>query len=275
MVKITSISPHGIICLGFTRIHAVIDNPTRKTKFLLTLYLSLSLERRERDTARLLFVHAFVSLLSAPSSMATNESRRRKVHRFRSLALFLSIMGSIGLIWGDLFVIQVDRGLRGISEHRSLGIYHANNNTCDFEPTLAPDFIPDDSFTNTIIVGYPGGDKRTVLRQMEAMTTLSGRDAWDFQFLGMTRQPFIKTNYPHHEGIWGFQDHGDQVILVVRNLRRTIDEYHDILSDIDYAKTWQEATDKIPMLYHGSVVNEDLAAWRDERVMDEIGWYGW
>ena len=110
---------------------------------------------------------------------------------------------------------------------------------------------------------------------MEAMTTLSGRDAWDFQFLGMTRQPFIKTNYPHHEGIWGFQDHGDQVILVVRNLRRTIDEYHDILSDIDYAKTWQEATDKIPMLYHGSVVNEDLAAWRDERVMDEIGWYGW
>ncbi len=35
------------------------------------------------------------------------------------------------------------------------------------------------------------------------MTRLSGRDAWDFEFLGMSRQPFIKTNYPHHEGIWG------------------------------------------------------------------------
>ena len=40
---------------------------------------------------------------------------------------------------------------------------------------------------------------------MEAMTTLSGRDSWDLAlaFLGPTLQPFIKTNYPHHEGIYG------------------------------------------------------------------------
>ena len=38
---------------------------------------------------------------------------------------------------------------------------------------------------------------------MEMMTRLSGRDSWDFEFLGMTKQPYIKTNYPHHEGIWG------------------------------------------------------------------------
>ena len=69
---------------------------------------------------------------------------------------------------------------------------------------LGPTQIPADAnFTNTVIVGYPGADKRTVLRQMEALTTLSGRDSWDMKYLGMTNQPYMKANYPHHEGIWG------------------------------------------------------------------------
>ena len=151
--------------------------------------------------------------------------------------------------------------------------------SCWFTPTLDPDRVKEitdqKQFTNTIVVGYPGPDKRTVLRQMEAMTGLSGRDAWDFQFLGMTSQPFIKTNYPHHEGIWGWQDHGDQVVLVLRNPRRSIDEYHDILADIHYAKTWEEATEKIPDLFQGIIEADKYAMWRNERTMDEIGWYGW
>ena len=88
---------------------------------------------------------------------------------------------------------------------------------------------------------------------MEAMTTLSGRDSWDLAFLGLTKQPFIKTNYPHHEGIYGRDKKADQVILVVRNIRWAINDYHDILADIDYAKTWAEATEKIPMLYKGTI----------------------
>ena len=114
-----------------------------------------------------------------------------------------------------------------------------------------------------------------VLRQAEAFTTLSGRDSWDMKFLGLTRQPYIKTNYPHHEGIWGWQDVGDQSILVVRSIRWSIDEYHDILADIDYAKTWAHATEMIPNLYKGTVFEVLYNAWRDERTMDEIGWYGW
>jgi hypothetical protein len=134
---------------------------------------------------------------------------------------------------------------------------------------------PNAEYQNTIVVGYPGADKRTVVRQMEAMTQLSGRDSWDFKFLGMTKQPFIKTNYPHHEGIWGWQDHGDQVILVIRNIKQTILDYHDILADIDYAKTWSEATEMIPRLFKGEIEGGKYARWRDERTMDEIGWYGW
>ena len=78
------------------------------------------------------------------------------------------------------------------------------DDNCQMGGILGPNEIPTDvEFKNTIIVGYPGADKRTVLRQMEAMTTLSGRDSWDLAFLGLTDQPFIKTNYPHHEGIFG------------------------------------------------------------------------
>ena len=78
------------------------------------------------------------------------------------------------------------------------------DDNCQMSGILGPTEIPTDvEFKNTIIVGYPGADKRTVLRQMEAMTTLSGRDSWDLAFLGLTDQPFIKTNYPHHEGIFG------------------------------------------------------------------------
>ena len=64
-------------------------------------------------------------------------------------------------------------------------------------------------------------------------------------------------------------------MLVVRNIHNTINSYHDILVDIDYAKTWVEATEKIPCLYKGEIVEEHYVRWRDERTMDEIGWYGW
>lgn len=136
--------------------------------------------------------------------------------------------------------------------------------------------VPEDLiFHKTIIAGFPSGDKRLTYIQMEALTGLSARDEWDFKFLGMTNQPFIKCNYPHHEGIWGWKDVGDQVILVVRNMRRSMVEYHDILWDIGYAKTFDEASERIDNLYSARPPLEDFLAWRDLLVLDEIHWYGW
>jgi len=34
--------------------------------------------------------------------------------------------------------------------------------------------------------------------QMEALTGWAAKDEWDFEYLGMTNNPFIKANYPHH-----------------------------------------------------------------------------
>ena len=31
---------------------------------------------------------------------------------------------------------------------------------------------------------------------------IAAKDEWDFEYLGNSNHPFIKANYPHHEGIW-------------------------------------------------------------------------
>jgi len=86
---------------------------------------------------------------------------------------------------------------------RQLSI-NLGNGGCEWElPTYE---IPEEiDFTKTIIAGYPSGDKRLVFVQMEALTGWAAKDEWDFQYLGMSNNPFIKANYPHHEGIWGWE----------------------------------------------------------------------
>ena len=52
-------------------------------------------------------------------------------------------------------------------------------------------------------------------------------------------------------------------------------EYHDILWDIGYAKTWEEASEaKLTNLFQERPPLDDFLAWRDLLVMDEIHWYG-
>ena len=114
-----------------------------------------------------------------------------------------------------------------------------------------------------------------IFTQMEALTGWPAKDEWDFEFLGMSNHPFIKANYPHHEGTWGWNDVADQVVMMVRNIRRSMVEYHDILWDIGYAKTWEEASTNLDNLYSNPPPMEDFLVWRDERVMEEVAWYGW
>ena len=102
----------------------------------------------------------------------------------------------------------------------------------------------------------------------------AAKDEWDFEYLGDSNHPFIKANYPHHEGIWGWGTNADQVILVVKNIRKSMVEYHDILWDIGYAKTWATARENMDRIYGERPPLEDFREWRDLRVFDEISWYG-
>lgn len=90
--------------------------------------------------------------------------------------------------------------------------------------------VPDNlDLYKTLIAGFPSGDKRMTFVQMEALTGWPAKDEWDFKYLGDSNHPFIKANYPHHEGVWGWGTNADQVVMVIRNIRKSMVEYHDIL----------------------------------------------
>ena len=124
------------------------------------------------------------------------------------------------------------------------GSLNIGGGDCKWQPP-----VYQESFYKLFINCFPSGDKRMTFIQMETLTGLSYKDEWDFTYLGMTNYPFIKANYPHHEGIWGWGQQAEQVILVVRNMLRTLKEYHNIIWDIGYAKTWAQASELITNLY--------------------------
>ena len=143
---------------------------------------------------------------------------------------------------------------------------------CKWQP---PEYeVPNNiEFYKTLIAGFPSCDKRMTFTQMEALTGWPARDEWDFVFYGMKNHPFIKSNYPHHEGYWSWGTLADQVVMVLRNMRRTMVEYHDILWDIASAKNSKLSYTYV--LYRFRPPLSSFFEWRDYRVLDEIRWYGW
>lgn len=153
--------------------------------------------------------------------------------------------------------------------HLSLNL---GGGACKWEPPRYD--VPNDiNFYKTLIAGFPSCDKRMTFTQMEALTGWPARDEWDFVYNGMANHPFIKSNYPHHEGYWSWGTLADQVVMVVRNMRRTMVEYHDILWDIATAKN--SNLSYLDVLYRHSPPIASFFEWRDYRVLDEIHWYGW
>lgn len=195
--------------------------------------------------------------------------------------------------------------LSGSAMRRALSI-NLGGGDCEWKPAIQftdEGFPTDEKLTKTIIAGFPSGDKRLTYLQLEGLTGLSARDEWDFEFLGMTNQPFIKANYPHHEGIWGWRDVGDQIVMVVSDIKKVMIEYHDILWDLGFAQNFEEAYERVQNLYNDNTgipllgglgstwftdanayssedVDEnaplaEFLVWRDLRVFDEIHWYSW
>jgi len=133
------------------------------------------------------------------------------------------------------------------------------------------------NFYKTLIAGFPGCEKRMTFIQMEALTGWPARDEWEFVYYGAGNHPFIKSNYPHHEGFWSWGNRADQVVLVVQNIRRTMVEYHNILWDIAVGKasgygSYDWGSDAVVYKYRPGL--SSFLQWRDLRVLDEINWYG-
>ncbi len=96
-------------------------------------------------------------------------------------------------------VLNPSSGISNLSSSdRQLSINYGGGQ-CEWEPPLydVPETI---DFYKTMVVGFPSGDKRLTFVQMEALTGWPAKDEWDFEYLGQSNHPFIKANYPHHEG---------------------------------------------------------------------------
>jgi len=147
---------------------------------------------------------------------------------------------------------------------------------CEWTP---PNYEPDSDteFFKTLVIGYPGVAKRIVYAQMEALAGLATNDEWPYTepIEDRPNRPFMKANYPHHEGYWSWEDDMDQSILVLRNPRYAIKEYHAIRWDIKFADKYEDALDNIDSLYVSRSSVEEYEAWREERTLREITWYGW
>ena len=153
-------------------------------------------------------------------------SGRFKNKRNKAIILIIALATVLSL----LYDVDVTKELTRIAS-RKLSI-NLGGGQCEWRAAIQytdAGFPTDQELTKTIVAGYPSGDKRLTFVQLEGLTGLSARDEWDFKFLGMTNQPFIKANYPHHEGIWGWGDVGDQVLLVVSEIKKVMVEYHDVL----------------------------------------------
>jgi len=144
---------------------------------------------------------------------------------------------------------------------------------CKWTP---PVYEPNNTATyfKTLITGYPGGAKRLVYVQMEGLVALTSNDEWP-DILKKPNRPFLKSNYPHHEGRWTWGDQMDQVVLVMRDPRKAIREYHDVLHDINYANDAKTAYEFIHKLYMVRAPVGYYLEWRDDRTLAEIHWYGW
>lgn len=185
-------------------------------------------------------------------------------------SLFI-VVGSFALIATNLKLVDP---FPPAQEHRQTSIYHGDGR-CSWTP---PEYDPPANLTyhKTLIAGFPGGEKRLTFALMEALTGLSTRDEWDFEYFGDSNNPFIKANYPHYAGTWAWENKADQVILAVRNIRKSMVDFHDICYELDYPTNYIEASVHSPRIYTmEDSTSDEFLAWRDEVVMQEISYYGW
>jgi len=205
------------------------------------------------------------------------------------LLLGLVLVAIFAVVKNEIPTPLLYRTLRGEAKYYSTDVFIPPSLDVDSQRLLSLDLgggsckwqppkynVPEElDLHKTLIAGFPSGDKRMIYVQMEALTGWPAKDEWDFEFSGMSNHPFIKANYPHHEGIWGWGNAADQVVLMIRSIRRSMVEYHDILWDIGYAADWESASLLLDDLYAERPPQEDFLAWRDLRALEEAHWYGW
>ena len=149
----------------------------------------------------------------------SNTTSRRNRHVLKAL-MVLSLSCGVVLLYNAICAPPVAMTSTGTAKVDRRLSKNLGNGACKWQPPTYE--VPEEiDFTKTIIAGFPSGDKRLVYIQLEALTGWAARDEWDFKYLGMSNNPFIKANYPHHEGIWGWEGKLSRSSLIVQYFDNT------------------------------------------------------
>jgi hypothetical protein len=147
---------------------------------------------------------------------------------------------------------------------------------CEWKgPVDAPQ---DTEVFSTLLTAYPGSGKRTAFMQLEGMTELRTGDDYGFTNPDAppdTKYAFMKSSYPHHEGTWSFGSQMSQTILLVRNPRWALVNYHHMTYELDYSETWLDSYKRRLNVYTMRPPVADWVQWRNSRFDLEIKKWGW
>jgi len=196
--------------------------------------------------------------------IATSTSRiGRKEGRRLTAAAILSVLGFLNV----LYSAQTQQYFR-----RYLSINLGGGN-CEWTAPV-PFNATEKKATTTLLTSYPGSGKRLCWRVMEALSGHETGDDWDLSLRGLDTL-FVKTTYPHPEGIWSWDDSMDQVILLIRNPRYAIPSYHTMRHEIDYSDGWDKSFSRTDWTYTMRPPIKVWEEWRDVRFDTEIDLWGW
>jgi len=147
--------------------------------------------------------------------------------------------------------------------------------TCSW---VTPEFVDQDPTFNlfsTLIVAYPGAAKRAAYMQLEGLTQLLTGDDWFLTEHKTERYAFYKTQYPHHEGVWSWQNRAKQTVYVLQNPRTALQTYMFLVSEIKYSQGWETSYANLDRTFTLRPPVSEWIAWRDIRFNTEMHYYRW
>jgi len=129
---------------------------------------------------------------------------------------------------------------------------------------------------STILVAYPGSGKRAAFLQLEGLTQLLTQDDWSLNDRPKdAKYAFIKTQYPHHEGVWAWGAKGNQTIYVLQNPRTALQTYMFLLHEINYSTSWWDSYTRVDKTF---TLRPNVDEWQDfknARFFREIHGWSW
>jgi len=213
----------------------------------------------------------------------------------------LHLIAIVALLWSCLNLLHSNLELNELhtpvySSHRNLEAVDYSNvrslvrilegkppgKNCEWvEPKmLNQSYSTDDELFSTILVSYPGSAKRAAFLQLEGLTELLTTDDHALKSGDGVSPPdpkyaFIKTQYPHHEGVWSWGARGNQTVYVLQNPRMALQTYMFLLHEINYSDSWVQSHLMVPHTFTTRPSVDEWEYFKRDRFNREVNSWSW